>query len=277
MFFLRPPAFALACVSLWFAQLVIGALLLLWGEQWEDGTVWRWEIASLVVALLLGALLLVQLPRALRWRPRRSRRTHPEVVQERQRIARDLHDHVGSQIVAAMALVDAKDLAARPLAQALEQCLLDLRLLVDSMDGDDEGLPERLARLRHRVQPALDRSGIALQWQVAPETDVTWPTGHAARECLAIVQEAISNAIQHSGATELRVVLQGSGAAWRLQVADNGRGLASQLWGEGAGKGLQSMHRRAGALGAQLQLLKPAQGGLSVELSMAPPPASAQH
>src|SRR5690606_2375682 len=124
-----------------------------------------------------------------------------------------LHDHVGSQIVAAMALVDANDPAARPLAQALEQCLLDLRLLVDSMDGDDEGLPERLARLRHRLQPALDRRGIALHWQVFPEPGAPWPTGHAARECVAIVQEAISNAIQHTGATELRVVLEGSGAA----------------------------------------------------------------
>lgn len=271
MFFLRPPAFALACVALWCAQLVVVTLLLLGHGHWSDAAVWRWQAVSVALALMLGVLLLVQLPRALRWRPRRSRRTHPEVVQERRRIARDLHDHVGSQIVAAMALVDAHDPTARPLAQALEHCLLELRLLVDSMDGDDEGLPERLARLRHRLQPALDRRGIALDWRVALEPGAAWPTGPSARECLAIVQEAVSNAMQHAGATQLRVTLEGSGGAWRLQVADNGRGLPLPQRDEPRGQGLQGMRRRAQALGAQLQLLSPVEGGLCVELCVGQP------
>ncbi|AVP59049.1 ATP-binding protein [Pulveribacter suum] len=250
----------------------MGMALLVWGGQWGEHGSRQWGAANLGVALLLGTLLLMQLPRALRWRPRRSKRTPPEVVQERQRIAHDLHDHVGSQIVAAMALVDVSDPGARPLVQSLEQCLLDLRLLVDSMDGDDDGLPERLARLRYRLQPALDRRGIALRWEVALEPGAAWPAGQAARECVAIVREAVSNAIQHSGATELRVALQGSGGRWRLQVADNGCGLAPQLLqGEGGGQGLHGMRRRANALGAQLQLHSAPEGGVTVELSSALP------
>lgn len=148
----RPFARALAYLSLCGVQVAMALVSLLWAEGWAAQSVGAWQSAQLVLAVVLCVLLLGNFLRVLRWRPRRSKRATPEVVQERWRIAQDLHDHVGSQLVGAMALLDVGDAATQPLAQALEQCLLDLRLLADSMDGEDEALPQRLARRRHPAE-----------------------------------------------------------------------------------------------------------------------------
>ncbi|WP_234026829.1 sensor histidine kinase [Melaminivora suipulveris] len=273
----RPFARALAYLSLCGVQVAMALVSLLWAEGWAAQSVGAWQSAQLVLAVVLCMLLLGNFLRVLRWRPRRSKRATPEVVQERWRIAQDLHDHVGSQLVGAMALLDVGDAATQPLAQALEQCLLDLRLLADSMDGEDEALPQRLARLRHRLQPVLDRRGIALCWQVSLAPDFPWPVGEPARQASAIVQEAISNVLQHAGATRLSVVLQPWGSPgdqeWRLQISDNGCGMAQPTPGSRAqeGMGCSGMRRRAAGLKAQLEFLPAASGGLCVQMTVQVP------
>ena len=274
MFRTRPPAFALACVAIWAMQLVVNIVLMVYADQLGRASAQRWQAFNLCATVVLGALLLVQLPRALQWRPRRGTRAGREVAQERQRIARDLHDHVGSQLVGAMALVDERDPAMRPLVLALERCMLDLRLVVDSMSCDDDALPDCLARLRHRIQPALDRRGIALAWNVAPPASAPcMPVGAHACELAAIAQEAVSNVLQHSSATAVSIALlpldTPQGAAWRLQVADNGKGLpAAALSCHHAGQGLAGMRRRAAKAGGSLELIPAEGGGLCVQVTV---------
>ncbi|MBS0506054.1 MAG: ATP-binding protein [Proteobacteria bacterium] len=272
MFRTRPPAYALACAALWFIQLCINVLLIF--TNLSPATSHYWLLSNLVTTVLLGVLILLQVPRALQWRPRRSARPSYELKLERQRIARDLHDQVGSQLVHAIAMVDAHNPATQPLAKALEHCLLDVRLLVDSMDGDDDALIDRLARLRHRIQPSLNQRGIALQWDVAFASGADMPVGAPARELTAIVQEAVSNMLQHSGASALAIRLQhvqdATGSAWQLQVSDNGKGLpTAALKGQDAGHGLAGMRQRAAKAGGRLQLLPGLQGqGLCVQVTV---------
>lgn len=162
------------------------------------------SIIEIALTVSLGALLWMHLPRALQWQPRRSVRPSPELQAERRRIARDLHDHVGSQLVSTMGLLDAAVPAQAQALRALEQCLLDCPV-VDSMDGNDESLPERLARLRHRMQPVLERQGIQVVWDVDCTGDAMPPVGERAAHLACIAQEALSNVLQHSGATQVQV------------------------------------------------------------------------
>ena len=237
MFRTRPPAYALACIFIWAVQCVLDLFLYYWldtGVARNPIDLRTWQLIDLACTFAMGALLLLQLPRALRWRPRLNARPSPEVQHERERIGRDLHDQVGSQLVTAMALLDARDMAHRPALAALEQCMLDVRLLVDSMDGYDDTLADRLARLRHRIQPVLDRRGMQLEWDVHAWPHVGMPVGGSALELTNIVKEAISNVLQHSDATRLTVSLLHetlpapghAGGAWHLRIHDNGRGLA---------------------------------------------------
>lgn len=273
MFRTRPPVYALACAALCLIQLLANVLLVVYADRLAHETVLHWQVFNLGITVVLGALILLQVPRALQWRPRRSIRPSHELKQERQRIARDLHDQVGSQLVHAMALVDGRSPAMQPLLQTLEHCLLDLRLLVDSMDGDDDVLSDRLARLRHRIQPVLDHRGITLDWDVTPADDAPMPAGLPARELTAIVQEALSNVLQHSAATAVSIRLEhvqaGDSDAWRLQVADNGQGLATtKPTGHEAGHGIAGMRQRASRAGGLLELLPCAEHGLCVQVTL---------
>lgn len=200
---------------------------------------------------LLGGWLGLQARRAWIWRRRRNPRPSREIQLERQRIARALHDAVGSQLVNAAMLLDTRDSKQSQLHAVLEHCLLDLRLLVDSMDGDQSMLTERLAILRHRLQPVLERRGIRWQWEVPDSHQAGLPTGEPAQHIAAIVQEALSNMLQHAQATALEVRLEQRQDEWHLRVLDNGVGVAQLP--SSAGKGLQGMAHRAACAGVRLQ------------------------
>jgi two-component system sensor histidine kinase DevS len=216
-----------------------------------DLRTWLW--AGLASGALVGCWLALQARRAWVWRRRRNPRPSREIQAERQRLARALHDAVGSQLVSASMLLDRDDPRQRQLHEALDQCLLDLRLLVDTMDYENSLLTDRLATLRHRLGPVIERRAIALQWE-APDVPLAGlPTGEAAQHICAIVQEAVSNALQHAQATALHVTLEQLGGRWHLRIEDNGVGMASAPGTRPAGNGLQGMVYRAARVGAQLE------------------------
>ena len=104
----RPALFATVCSGLWLLQMgLMGAMAARWWGLWTLTRVQlAWCGAALAGAtLVLGALLLAQLPRAARWRPRLTPRASAELQAERKRIARDLHDKLGSQLINALALL----------------------------------------------------------------------------------------------------------------------------------------------------------------------------
>ena len=230
MFRTSPPRFALACLALAVVQWVL-SLLLVWHWWDQSASAIRWlAIAQIVAGALLGLLILIQLPRALQWRPRRNPRPSAELQAERKRIARELHDNIGSQLINAMVLLDPQTPAQSQALRALEQCVLDLRLVVDSMDRDTDSLIDHLARLRHRMQPVLERRGITMVWHVDLADGVDAPVAGRAQHMLAIVQEALSNMLQHAQATQVAVRLTRDRelGAWRLEICDNGRGLPAE-------------------------------------------------
>ncbi len=272
---IRPAWVALACIGLWFVQLVFTGLVFrgLWPVSSQD--LRTWEVGVVGASVVLGGLLLGQLPRALQWRPRRHPRPSAEVKAERQRIARDLHDHLGSQLLCAMALLEGSAGQSAAVRQALQKCVLDLRLIVDSMDGDTEPLPDRLARLRYRLQPALSQSGIRMVWNVLPSSPA--PGGSPlppdkAAHVVAIVQEALSNVLQHSDATRVCVSVHrcGSGTL-HVTVTDNGRGMSPMALHADAGragKGVQGMRVRAQMAGGTLSITPAHDGGTCVHASV---------
>lgn len=267
--------------------LALGLLQMLWLG------IWLWQGAGqspgwlrLASALLLGATALVwcvgasRLQRLLLWRRRRSVRPSRELQAERRRISGDLHDGVGALLVHAIAMLEPQDPRERQVQALLEQALLDMRLMVDSMDDMDDVLPVRLARLRHRLQPVLDRRGMSIHWHVAdPHADAgagaampELPKGIQAQHLLAIAQEAVSNVLQHAQARQLWLVLEplqeGAPLCWELRIEDDGRGMAPAPPGAapGQGMGLPGMQRRALAVGATLQVQAREGGGTTVRV-----------
>ena len=183
---------------------------------------------------------------------------------ERRRIAQELHDGVGSQIVAILASLDRRDPRERHLVISLEQCLLDLKILVDAIDDVDEDLSQALGRLRYRVQPSLDRLGIHLHWDVPYEGALEKVRGEPTRQVLRVVQEALANVMRHAQARNVWVQCGLDGAILFTSVSDDGQGFV--VANSRHGKGMEGMRRRADSLGGVLDIVSQPGSGSRVLL-----------
>lgn len=190
---------------------------------------------------------------------------------ERSRILRDMHDGVGAHITTAMRQLQSGRAEPELVAQTLRDSLDQLKLSIDAMNLPPGDVNALLASLRYRLQRRIEAAGIALRWQV--EALPVWAGGQqgdAMRHLQFIVFEALSNALQHSGATELLISASADAdETIRITLQDNGCGLADA--GSGSRTRLHTLHERAALLGARLDV-EPAGPGcrVTVELMQAP-------
>jgi len=189
-------------------------------------------------------------------------------AQSRLRITRELHDGLGSHLVAAAALLGRPqpqpgDRAS--LATLIDQSLQELRSALDAIGSDQADLAELLGALRDRLEPVLDARGIALDWQVAALPG-TAGLGAAERlDVLRIVQEAFANIVKHAGACRASLQARPTPDGGSLIiVSDDGPGLAA---GRREGVGLPSMRERANRLRAGLDVAS-TQPGCRVTLAL---------
>jgi len=195
---------------------------------------------------------------------------HLAVVEERQRMARDLHD---SAIQALYGLVLSAEGAARKLAEGkvglvgerlqeirrtAHAALHEMRSLIFELrppDLEKEGL---VAALRARLEAVEDRAGVHTALEV--EGDSRLPAALEAG-LYRVVQEALNNALKHSGAVQVTVSLKIGPEQVALEVADDGIGFDTQAAQSGGGLGLRGMVERAQELGGELSLQsEPGQG-----------------
>ncbi|MBV1734101.1 MAG: hypothetical protein KUA38_17820 [Hydrogenophaga sp.] len=191
------------------------------------------------------------------------------VLEERSRIAQELHDGVGSQIVSLISALDRSVPQQREMASALEQCLMDIKLLVDAIEDNGESVIDSLGRLRYRVQHALDRMGIRMVWAVDVDGPLEQVCHERSRQVLRITQECLANVMRHSKAATVWVTccFLPERQALFLSIRDDGQGL-KQDEGAGAGNGLAGMRRRASAMGGSLEIVGENGQGTRVELTL---------
>ncbi len=183
---------------------------------------------------------------------------HAAVADERRRIAQDIHDGVGSQLVGLIASLNADLPAHRRIMLGLESCLLDLKTTVDNVDSTDDSdtnIFDALGRLRYRFQPSLSRVGIRMHWKV----DVAGPLISVKPSQLVhvvrIAQECLANVLLHSEAKVVQVKCCYEAAPVErmlLEILDNGIGIAKHAPDDVIGKGLSGMKERAQRIGAEL-------------------------
>jgi GAF domain-containing protein/ligand-binding sensor domain-containing protein/two-component sensor histidine kinase len=200
------------------------------------------------------------------------------VVEERQRLARDLHDSV-TQALYGMTLyseaatgqlelghVDRVAEHLRELQSTAREALTEMRLLIYELRPPvlaEEGLA---AALRDRLLAVEGRIGLKTDLQV--EGEIHLPPG-TEEELYRIAQEALNNALKHAKARSITVSLRQVGASVRLEVVDDGVGFDPVTVSNKGGVGLSAMAERAAELGATLTVdSRPGQGTqLQVEVS----------
>ena len=145
------------------------------------------------------------------------------VSEERARIARDIHDNIGAQLMQALHSEEGtrKDAMIR-------NTLADLREIINNSQGAELPLEALLADLRAEAGERLEQHGIALDWEDAVPDGMTLakPEVHSLRSA---IREATSNVIKHSGAGRMRVAVALEAGAIALEIADDGRGVPEDL------------------------------------------------
>ena len=185
------------------------------------------------------------------------------LLEERQRIVRDMHDGIGGQLLGLAVQVKARQLDSEGLETALQTSISDLRLIVDSLDSAEEGVADALRGFEHRVRAQTNAIKAEFQSRIDldPEDAVLGPRGTL--QVLRILQEAVANAIRHARPSrlELSAALNAAGQV-EIVLTDNGGGIES---GASEGRGLANMKARAASIGAQFDLKSDA-GGTTVRL-----------
>lgn len=167
---------------------------------------------------------------------------------ERRRIALELHDEVGQALTAAMLRLDRDDVdeAREGLRAALEEVReIARRLRPEALD--DLGLRNALRAL---VANVARSAGLDL----TPDIDPHLPelTGEQELVVYRVAQEALTNAVRHSGATTVRFSLTDRGSEVVLAVEDDGRGFEPSAVAEGSG--MRGMRERALLVRGRLEL-----------------------
>jgi len=174
---------------------------------------------------------------------------------ESERMQRDLHDGLGAQLVAALAVAEREPNDNDAVRHAVRLALGELRGAVDSLDaGGDRALSDVLGALRARLEPLTQGSPARFVWRVGEISVQPELTAQQALHLLRILQEAIANAVKHSGASTLEVTSGSEDRAGRagafVEVRDDGRGAIDAK----PGRGLANMRERAALMGAEVSV-----------------------
>ncbi|WP_372481174.1 GAF domain-containing sensor histidine kinase [Mycolicibacterium lacusdiani] len=181
----------------------------------------------------------------------RARERELTVLNDRERIAHDLHDHVIQRLFAAG--LDLQGTIARSKApevnERLSRTLDDLQSTIETIRTTIFELQSPAAsadlrvRLRALVSDLVGDSGISTTVRVVGP--VGGLTGHIAENAEAVATEAISNAVRHSNASHVSVTVTVRDE-FTLEVADDGGGIPED---NPRRSGLANMQRRAELLG----------------------------
>lgn len=238
-------------------------------HAWE--TAWfRWALVLLTAALIWAVY---------QWRLREVERRFALVLDERARIAREIHDTLAQGFVGISSQLDAVAMmlplqpedAARhlQLARRMSQhsltearrSIVDLR--AESLETSDFGSAIRAAA-------RFITAGTQVRTEVEVEPAVTAPARGVEQQLLRIAQEAISNAVKHAAASRVRVDLRCFGKVLRLTIRDDGRGFdTSQAFiSTGGHFGLLGMRERAERIHGEFRLESAPGAGTTIEVTV---------
>ena len=169
-------------------------------------------------------------------------------MQERASILRDMHDGVGAHLSMAIRQLESGRGDRRELMPPLRDALDQLKLTIDNVNLPPGDVASLMGNLRYRLGPRIEAAGIALHWNVEPISPIERLDAQDMRELMFILFEAISNALQHSRASELRIEAREAGGRIGLRVVDDGIGF-DVAWA--AERGLLSYRNSAERIGAR--------------------------
>jgi two-component system NarL family sensor kinase len=180
------------------------------------------------------------------------------VIQERARLARDLHDSVNqrlySQILYSSAAIkaynnqniDKAKAHLEKIDQNAQLALREMRLLIHELRPDpleEEGF---IGAITQRLEFVEKRAGVNYKINIDGELDLS---KEEERELFSIITEALNNALKHANASKILINIISTKPYFRLEICDNGIGFEINTASKQKGLGITSMKERAEKIG----------------------------
>jgi signal transduction histidine kinase len=232
---------------------------------WRDADLQPYQITAALLASAIDhrrqALLFAEQGRQL------------AVLDERRRLARELHDSVTQSLFSISLLSQAlpglweldQGAARESLTQVRDltrTALTEMRALLFELRPAALAENDLVQALREHVAAFEERTGISVTFMASGEFALPPQVEQA---LFRVAQEALANVARHSGARSVTLELR-AGPPLRLRIADDGHGFAAERVGEGH-FGLVSMRERAAAIGAQLEVLSAPERGTEIVIN----------
>jgi signal transduction histidine kinase len=201
------------------------------------------------------------------------------VAEERNRLAREMHDALGHRLTVAVVQLEGAqrlisadpDRAARMIGtmrDEMKEALAELRRTVAALRGpleDAKGAPFE-AVLTRLAQTFQDSTGLAVHLDL-PDALPALPARHRLALYRA-AQESLTNAQRHSAAQQVWLTVSAAQGHIMLTAADDGKGLGEPVETRDEGYGLRGLRERAAELGGELALETRPGGGAQVRFSL---------
>jgi len=188
------------------------------------------------------------------------------VLEERRRIARNLHDGLAQELAYLLRHLNSLDGTVDKetkagLRQAAERAQLEVRQAITTLAASHRQSVN--VAIAQAVGEVAARDHVKLELDVVPGI---WLSATRAEALVRIACEAVSNAARHSGAGRVSLSLRRDGSRVRLRVRDNGSGFDPAV--PAGGFGLTSMHDRASSVGGDLRISSQPGHGTEVEATL---------
>ncbi len=253
------------------------------GIQWADGSAttfipvfsstrwWAtwWGRISLTIAFALFVTVLVWfvMRRRMNLRLEQQQRIHDE----RDRISRDLHDHVGSQLARMSTIASRiekssdpidRDVLLKRLQQSSREATRSLRDVLTISQGGTSTLQDVIAVLRERLRELAGDVQVSFLFDIDNQIHKQL-SGEQRHHLVMFVMEAVTNAVRHGESAAISMILQQQNNRTELLLVDDGSGRTAQ---DRIGLGTATMEHRAAILGATVTWEPGTQGGTVVRL-----------
>jgi signal transduction histidine kinase len=237
----------------------------------------RWFIAS---SALLALLLVAGIARMIEQRKLKRHLLQIEheraIEQERSRIARDLHDDLGSSLTRISLLGDLtradKDNPAQvaahaeKISQSAAQTVRALEEIVWAVRPGSDSLPSLVDYIVHFATEVFSGTDIHCRLDVPAELPPHPLAPDVRHNIFLIVKEALTNALKHSGAKEVILAARLESGSVEFTVSDDGKGLIEPDGSKNHRNGFNNMRQRAASIGATLAFESEMKKGTRVRL-----------
>lgn len=218
----------------------------------------QWSIFIVVLSFTITLMVIAMF---LYWRNRKQNETEKLVaaqeyaliqkekehllqqIEERNRIAREMHDDIGTSLTSVfMALELIKIKPSDPtgldmMKRSTNNLSHQINEIIWNTNIKNDNLHSLLSYIARFAKPFLSDAGIKLEWDDHQVKENVPVDGFSRRSIFLIVKELINNAVKHSHAQVVKIIISFSDQMLHFEIADNGIGLSNSQKKEGDHKG----------------------------------------